>query len=111
MEDNQIYLIYVGTIIFLFLMGLCTWFFLSKQKHSKSHSFGPVGEVGFVMKAAESIVSPGRVKVFADEFDIVWSDDAKQHLVMNEAVRILSIQGNKVTVEKLTVEKLTVEKI
>jgi membrane protein implicated in regulation of membrane protease activity len=67
-------------------------------------TFGLVGQSGLLVEPPSSPALPGRVKVFSDEFELLWEDtpefeDLKQ-LEPGQRIRVIRVLGNRVSVRR-----------
>jgi membrane protein implicated in regulation of membrane protease activity len=91
----------VATALFV---SLRYWNRTRISKPKEQGTFGLIGQSGLLIEAPRSPSLPGRVKVFADEYEILW-DDSESVETLKECepgtpVRIVRVLGNRVQVQK-----------
>lgn len=81
------------------------WNATRMAKPREEGSFGVVGQSGLLLEPPESPSRPGRVKVFADEFDLLWEDspefDVIKELEPGARVRVVRVVGNRVVIQRI----------
>jgi len=103
--------LYVHVFVFV-IFSIVMLYFISKWKKSRflkpvNSSFvaGLEGQQGIVIKLFKSVIEPGKVKIFSDEWDIYCDSHNEQllkTLVEGDIVKVISVKGNKIKVEKVT---------
>jgi len=84
--------------------GVRAWNARRPKLAAEQGTFGLVGQTGILVEKAESVHKPGRVKVFSDEFEILWDEspelDAIRELEPGQRVRVVRVLGNKVIIHR-----------
>lgn len=85
-------------------VALRAWNTVRTRPSAEQGTFGLVGQTGVLVESPKSIEKPGKVKVFADEFEILWDDspefEAIKALEPGSRVRVSRVLGNKVVVHR-----------
>ena len=96
------------SLAFALAAGLAFWgtqkFASALQRHKghRHNDFGILGKQVTLIEPVRDLLHPGRVKLFADEFDIHWEKEVPSGALdwkVGHQLKVKSVQGNRVQVE------------